>query len=75
LFEILGFNPSPGQKTNNPPTLLLVARRAAAIIGRLTACNLTAFEGGNLEGTPSKNCKSSREENKKLSYRKIGKVK
>ena len=48
LFEKVGC-PESWAETNIPPTLLLVARRATVNIGRLTACNHTAFEGGDLE--------------------------
>jgi len=74
LFEKVGC-PESWAETNIPPTLLLVARRATVNIGRLTACNHTALEGGNSEDTPSKICKTPREENKKLSCHKIGDVK
>jgi hypothetical protein len=53
-FAQFCFTSLAGQKTNIPPTLLLVARCATVNTSRLTACNLTAFEGGNLKGTPSK---------------------
>jgi hypothetical protein len=38
------FTSLAGLKINTPPTLLLLARRAAVNIGRLTACEFTALK-------------------------------